>query len=307
MGGEDIDFPNGSAPSVTAGVSFRTGYGRCALQCGTGGNASTRSLSFVGGTVTSAWLHAQLYVNTAFTNQHYIGLGLNSAGNKGVFVGSNSSTAAKCVLYTWDGSTATQLAAESGSSLASGTLAAIDMQITSYGASSTVNVYINGTLAITFSGSTAISGVSNLDCVLLGCSSSSGYSSEIIVADADTRSMSLLTQAPNAAGDANNWTNAYTNINPVSINDANVIFVNTTAQDFQANLIDLPSGTFTVQAVKAAVRAEVTAGSTPTSLKIGVKTGGTVNVDAGRTPTAAFTTYERLMNQSRDHRRVGTE
>jgi hypothetical protein len=108
--------------------------------------------------------------------------------------------------------------------------------------------------------------------------------------------MSLVTMAPNAAGDANNWTTGtFGGINPTTINDASVIAVNTTAQDFEANVIDLPSGSFAVLAVRAAVRAEVTAGSTPTSVKLGVKTGGTINVDAGHALTAAFTTYERLM------------
>jgi hypothetical protein len=132
------------------------------------------------------------------------------------------------------------------------------------------------------------------------CNSGGNYfASELIVADADTRSMSLVTMALNATGDANNWTTGtFASINPVTINDANVIAVNTTGQDFQANCIDLPSGSFSVLAVKVAARAEVTAGSTPTSLKMGVKTGGTVNVDGGRSPTSGFLTYERLMTQN---------
>jgi hypothetical protein len=292
-GGEDIDFPNGTAPSITTGsTNARTGFARCGLQTGA---SPCRSLSFAGGAITSGWLHCQVAAGNS-TNRTFAGLGLNSAGNGGVFVGTNGSNSAKCSLYKWDGTTQTTLASETGTSIPTSGFFSVDMQITNFGATSTVNVYINNVLVITFSGSTALTGFSNLDCVTLWGIAGDYRASEFIVSDSDTRSMSLLTMAPNALGDANNWTTGtFANINPTTINDTSVIAVNTTAQDFQANLIDLPSGSFSVQAVKAVARAEVTAGSTPTSLKLGVKTGGTVNVDAGRALTAGFLPYERLM------------
>jgi hypothetical protein len=226
FGGEDIDFPNGTPIAVrTASSPFRSGYARCGLNCGTSSTAS-RSLSFSGGAVTSAWLHFQAFVNSATTTIPFAGLGLNSAGNGGIFVGSSTTVAGKCALYKWDGTTLTQLATETGTSLpGSGAIIAIDVQISSYGASSTVNVYVNNNLVITFSGSTAISGISNLDCAAVWCNSGGNYfASELIVADADTRSMSLVTMALNATGDANNWTTGtFASINPVTINDANVI------------------------------------------------------------------------------------
>ncbi len=306
-GGEDVDFPFGEAVTTYTNPAgspvYRTGFARCAVGDSTAASSS-RSLSFVGGAVTSAWLHFEAYVLVAGASAPFAGFGLNSFGDGGVYVGTSTVAAAKCGLYKWDGVTLTQLATELGTSLpgiSNGGLVAIDMQISSYGATSTVNVYVHNVLVITFTGSTAIAGISNLDCVSIYGSPSISTKvyplSEFIVGDADTRSMSLLTMAPNAAGDVNNWTTGtYANINPTTINDASVIAVNTTGQDFQANLIDLPAGSFgNVQAVKAAVRAEVTAGSTPTSLKIGVKTSSTVNVDSGRSLTTGFLTYERLM------------
>jgi hypothetical protein len=298
-GGEDIDFPLGVAPLVNGAGNFRSGFGRCGLTNATAGS-SARSLSFSGGAITSGWLHFQEFLSGvgANANRPFAGLGLNSAGNGGLFVGTSTSLATKCALYKWDGTTLTQLAAEAGSSLtaSSGIATAIDMQISNLGASSTVNVYVNNALVIAFSGSTAITGIASLDCVAIYGTGGAYPTSEFIVADADTRSMSLLTMAPNAAGDVNNWTTGtFANINPTTINDTSVIAVNTTAQDFEANLIDMPTGSFAIQAVKVAARAEVTAGSTPTSVKLGVKTGGTINVDAGHSLTAAFTTYERLM------------
>ncbi len=298
-GGEDIDFPNGTAPTIlTVSGYFRAGFARCGIQCASG-PSSTRSLSFSGGAITSGWLHFNTVPTAAVVSHPLAGLGLNSAGNGGVFVGSSTTNSLKCALYTWDGTTLTQLATETGTSLSSGALFTIDMHVSNLGASSTVNIYVNNVLVITYSGSTTISGIASLDCVAMygTIATNSYYMSEFIVGDADTRSMSVLTMAPNAAGDVNNWTTGtYANINPVTINDASVIAVNTTGQDFQANLIDLPAGSFgNVQAVKAIARAEITAGAVPTSLKIGVKTNSTVNVDAGRALTTGFLPYERLM------------
>jgi len=172
------------------------------------------------------------------------------------------------------------------------------MNLQSYGASSTVTLYVNGASVLTYSGSTSISGVSNLDCVqVIGNQGFDNRVSEIIVADNNTTAMMLATLAPNANGDsAGSWTNTYTSINPTSINDANAIYNNATGSDFQCNTTDLPSGSFLVLAVKEIARAEVTAGATPTGFKLGIKSGGTVNVDGGHTPGASWTEYERLMS-----------
>jgi hypothetical protein len=297
VGGEDLDFPNGNSLTVsTTSGNRRTSYSRCDISNHSSGVVATaRSLPFVGGAITSAWLHAQVLAQS-FTSARYLGLALNSVGNSGLYVGTDATTGNKTALWKLDGSTWTSLATETGTSISNGAINQIDMNVASFGASATVTVYVNGVLVITYSGSTTITSVTSLDCVAIMANSLNGYSiSEIIVADADTRALSLMTMAPNAAGDTNNWTNAYTNINPTTINDSNVIFVNTTGQDFEANLTDLASGTFSIQAVKVAARAEVTAGSTPTGIKLGVKTGGTVNVDTAHTLTSSFATYERLM------------
>jgi hypothetical protein len=296
-GNEDIDFPNGTQPTSVTGFG-RSGWVRGGLQVNSGTNA--RSLSFSGGAVTSAWLHFELDANSAGTQQLFAGLGLNAFGAGGIFVGTSTTSQNKAGLYKWDGTTITQLAAESGTTLPTSGLCAIDMQIASYGASSTVNVYVNGTLVITYSGSTAIAGMANLDCVAIYKFVSNGNPlSEFIVADIDTRGLGLATLSPNAAGDSSgSWTGAFSNINPFTINDANVVFDNVTGSDFQANLTDPPAGTFVVLACKAIARASVPPGSTPTGFKLGVKTGGTVDVDAGHTCTTTFTSYERLMAQN---------
>ena len=296
-GGEDIDFPNGAAtPVSTNSAYFRTGYARCAVGNVAGTNTtSARSLSFVGGGVTSCWLHAYCAPLALMSSSVYIGLGLNSAAQVAIAIGTSTASASKTALWLFSSGSWTQLATETGASL--GATQTLDMNVQSFGASATVTVYVNGVSVISYSGSTTVTGVASLDCVCLVGGSNYGYISEIVVTDTlDTRSMSLLTGAPNAVGDTNNWTaGTYANINPTSINDTSVISVNTTVADFQANVTDLPAGTFSVNAVKVSARAEVTAGAVPTGIKLGVRISAVNYLDTAHTLTAAFAPYERLM------------
>jgi hypothetical protein len=298
-GGEDIDFPNGSTLSIgTTSTNRRSSYSRCDISNSNANSTSARSPSFAGGAVTSAWLHCQAKGNNSGTSKEFIGLGLNSAGQAALALGCDSASATKLALWKYSGGTWTELASEAGNSISTSALQQLDMHVSSFGASATVDVYINSTLAFTYSGSTTVTGVTNLDCVAIvgNATTPNMLFSEIIVADEDTRAMSLATLGPNAAGDSTgSWTNTYTSINPTTINDANAIYNNATGSDFQANLLDLPAGSFTIKACKAVARAEVTAGATPTGFKLGIKSGGTVNVDAGHSPGAAFVNYERLM------------
>ena len=123
------------------------------------------------------------------------------------------------------------------------------------------------------------------------------YVSEVIVADEDVRQfVGLRTHGPSAAGTTNTWSNnAYTNVNPTTINDANAEYTNTAAQDAQHNLDDLPSGIFQVRAVKISVRAMHTAGSTATAVALGIKNGaGSIAVATPHALTTAFVTVEDL-------------
>src|SRR4029077_3562723 len=167
LGGEDIDFPNGAALTIiTSAGAYRSGYARCGIYNGGANSTSSRSLSFVGGAVTSCWLHAQ--VNTQLsTSGLFVGLGLNSAGQIALAIGIDSTSSTKCALWKYSGGTWTKLQSETGNSLVASTVTQFDMQVSSFGASATVNVYINGVLVIAYSGSTVVTGVTNLDCVAL--------------------------------------------------------------------------------------------------------------------------------------------
>jgi hypothetical protein len=296
MGGEDIDFPNGVATGVSiTAATFRTGYARCRIGT-TSAAGLAKSTLFPGGAVTSCWFSFQGY-STAFSgNQRHLGLG-KSGTSSGLFIGSGatlSGSNAAVALWKYDGTTQTILATESGFSLTISTVHRFDVQLVSYGASATVNVYIDSILVITFTGNVAVTGVTAVDSVFINQPSFPLGCSEIIVADEDTRSwLGLLTMAANAVGTTQNWSNpAITNVNPTTINDANAAFVNTTGQDEQYNLIDEPSGTFVVKAVKIAARALCTAGATANVLKLGFNSGGSVAVAASHSPGTTMATFE---------------
>ncbi len=299
-GGEDLDFQQGTLPAVYGGGgSYRSGYARCSLQSPSGGNAA-KSNQFSGGAVTSGWMSWEMYCQTfsRSTSQRFGGVGQFSSQNS-LVVGSGASSGGKLTLYKYNGSTLTALAAESGTSILTNTIQRIDMQITSYGASATVNVYIAGVLVITFTGDVTVSGMSGFDCCVFGVDATASGPcdfSEVIVADEDTRLFSLVTMAPNAAGNTDQWTGAYTDCNPVTINDANAVYTNTVSQVEEFNLIDLPTGTFTIKAVKISARASISAGATATKLELGYYTNSTLTEGTAQSLTTAWACYERLDN-----------
>lgn len=281
MGGEDIDFPNGiaGAGATTAG-EFRAGYARCGLQT-SGLTGLMKSNVFPGGAVTSAWLSCRSFeTNNSFTVPLLmIGFGL-SGTNKGLFLGLSTTTPCKITLYKYDGTTITSLASESGTSFTSATLNKLDMQVISYGASATVNIYLNTTFLFSFTGNVAVTGMTSFDSVFISEPGATGQSchSEIIVADEDTRSFSLMTMAPISAGTTDAWTGLFSAVNPITINDANSVFTNTTGLDEQFNMTALPAGSFAVREVKVNARMSATAGSTATHVATGFNLSGTVSV-----------------------------
>lgn len=293
-GGEDIDFPNGSA-LLSNTTACRPGYART----GVSASGPAWSLPFVGGGITSGWVsNYSSYNSSGVTSLLAFGLVSSASGNgSGIWLG-NGSAAGSVALFKYDGTTTTQLASNGVAYWTVNTVVVnkFDMQIINYGASSTVNVYVNGALAFNFVGSTAITGVSSLDCVGIrwGTAGNTRGMSEFIVADEDTRSMSVVTMAPSAAGTTDNWAGLFSAVNPIVINDANSVTTNTVALDEQFNLIDLPTGVFSIPMVKVTARASTSTGATATKIALGVNSGGTVAVGSNITLTTSFADQEQF-------------
>lgn len=301
-GGEDIDFPN-SAPVVSSTITsrYRSTYARCAIQSASGSTFSG-SNSFSGGAITSAWLSAQVYYNdSGTTGNRFVGLiNVGSGNGSGIWFGQSSSSDNKMAIFKYDGTTLTQLALGATGVFNTTTQPfKWDLQVISYGSSSTVNLYWSGNLYCSYTGSTAISGVSNLDGVgIWALSGNSAGMSELIVSDTDTRAMNLMTMAPTSTGTTASWTGVVGNVNPVTINDGNSVFTNTVAQDEQFHLTTPASGTFSIPFVRIAARCANTTGATATQVALGFNSGGTVVVGSNNSLITSFKLVESVYTQN---------
>jgi hypothetical protein len=153
-----------------------------------------------------------------------------------------------------------------------------------YGASGTVTIYQNGVSMFTFSGDTTTDSVTSLSgCYIkCGCPVQAGLTlnailswSEFIVADVDTRSMSLQTLQPVANGNTHNFdtgTPAAANVNETTLNDATLDGSSSAGQIDQYTIGSLVSGA-TIIAV--GISARMAKGSSgPSKMDLGFRISG---------------------------------
>jgi len=295
-GGEDIDFMDVAAAVIdtTSGIC-RTAYVRHGVRSSSG---FTRSNPFSGGAVTSCWLSAQWGHNSASNGGRAFGLVSTQTGtNRGLWIGMDNANPAKVTLSKYDGTTFTVLGTSSSGYYTGNTvlLHKIDMQVINYGATATVNVYVDGASVISYTGDVTVSGITSLNCVGLNAlfGNQQGVS-EIIVADVDTRGLSLMTMAPTGAGTTDAWTGAYTDVNEATTSDATALNTNTASQDEQFNITDLLAGSFAIQAVRVAARTALAGGSTPVGIQLGFNSGGSVAVGATKTPATTYGLVDQI-------------
>lgn len=301
IGGEDTSWPGASlANSTNPG---RSSFTRAIYALSVAGGIA-RSKTFAA--QTSCWVHANFFTRSSFTGNlvdHMFGI-IKSGTDKGIFIGNTNAALSKLSIYKFDGGTATLLASESGTSLTSSSSYILDMQIISFGASCTINIYLGGTSSplVTFTGNASISGISDLDQLMItnsaGTALSGSWYAELAVSDSDTRGIvGILTGALTGAGTTTNWSNnTYTNINAIALSDTNPAYTNAASTEQQYNVTDPPSGSFTVSARKVEARAVRSGDSTPTTLKLGWNDGGSITLGSAQSLSLGFDTYEELTN-----------
>lgn len=303
-GGEDTSFPNGgSTQQITTSGTFRAGYARYSI-FPAATNVLCRSVPFAGGAVTSAWISVQAFVaNPGSVNRPKMIFGVGLSGtSKCLMLGGDATVTQKMSLFTYDGTTTTEIASEPGASWQFDILQKIDIQIISFGASATVHVYNAGALVFSFTGDVTLSGFTHFDSMFfyidpaISTTNHFGTLSEFIVASEDTRSLNVCTLSPSGAGDTDDWTGVYSTINGLAINDSSPNFVNLTAKDQQFIATDLPAGAWVIKALKQEARLAVSTGPpVATEVQLGYKSGGTIAF--GGSPLAlinSYTTYEQL-------------
>jgi hypothetical protein len=307
IGGEDIDFSSGLAPTVsTTGERMRTAYSRCALYPPL--NSWITSKQFTA--ITEGFIHAMSYCVTSDTyggtpEAYIIGFSNSAYPTSGIFI---------CLPQSVNGyislvkiSTAgvvTTLATSVLPWIVSNTVQQFDLELFDYGASGTLNLSIDGVLRLTYSGDISIAGISEFDVVSnKGFCDSNGHSryayiSEICVSDSDTRGLlGVMTRVSIDVGDTNDMTGTYEAINEVSKSDADLLFTNTIDHDAQFALSAMPTGDYRILARRIAARAIKSHDSTPTKLKLGEKIDdGALDLDSGQSLAVYWDTYDRIIN-----------
>ena len=133
-----------------------------------------------------------------------------------------------------------------------------------YAVSGTLTMYINGALVGTYSGDITTNSVTQLAGTYQGTASIGGQSygySECILADGDTRDLSVVTCAANGAGSTDQWTGAYTNVNVVTVNDANFDTTSTSGDVQLYTMSGIATGNFDILTLVTNIRATQGAGS----------------------------------------------
>lgn len=244
---------------------------------------------------SSLWLH---FVRYNGNNGSYCKIGFMKSGTD-AFIGIYSIGTSQLRLYKYDGSTYTQLT--TGSNIFSGgTLSTIDIQISNYGSNGTINCFVNGQLDCTYTGDIAVLGQTTLDYFYFQNTSSlySIYVSEIIAADEDTRAMHLATLYPNAAGDQNQWTGAYTDVDDQAPSDGDMLYTDSASQNAQLGVANLDASiNAKVRDVHIHSRSAVSAGSS-LDLKQGVKTNSVIHVGSAHTLDVGWDIYTDSFNQN---------
>lgn len=302
IGSEPEDFPitGGGSSFGTNSSLYRTAYSRASLQTGAGLWPSAGYFGTTFTPQTSFWVTGRFGSTTTFTagNIFFI-LGNTSGGtpaaNARLRLKVSSASPSTIVLETWDGSSTATTLVTSTATIAGSTSYKLDIAIDSYGASGRVRVYIDQVLFIdTGAGVNIASGGStSLNVVYLTTLRTIVDTpwSECIVADEDTRPLSVKTLVPNAAGDTTAWTSgAYTDIDDVAASDLDNAVSETALQILTVNCTGMPTGFGgnTVRALKAVAYCARGA-SGPSKLALGLRQSSTNAFVTGQSLDTGYT------------------
>lgn len=286
LGAEDTDFITPVYDWTWQTFNYRSGFARSCIQVYANSSQSWVECPFNNGaTSSSLWTTMRYYMDqyqyaanrplVAFFNgsTRRITINMDATGYLRVYTLNDTGTATELV-----NSLPTQF-------LATSVLTKVDIQV-NYSATGWVRMYLNSTLIYEFVGNTIAAGSTVTNFTKFGFSnpnngSGSMYYSEIIVAERDTRTLSLYTLIPNGNGSGNQWQGSYTDIDETRANETDV--VSTTAVDQSAffDIQDIPAGNYAVQAIK--VTAQATRGITgPANIQLGVRSAGNVSLSPNK-------------------------
>lgn len=274
IGTEDTDFilPTGGWGLDTFG-GFRSSFVRCSLiirQQGTyvdGGNPVRAPFSAAS---SNFWLSANILFSLG--EQGFSNVFFSDAGKKRIAIGMNSNNTLR--LMTFDDAGVPTVLATTTAPIPINVTQRVDFKV-GYAVAGQVRVFVNNQEVITYNGDVTSGGSTTLNELCFSSGSDRNlYFNEVIVAERDTRSLSLAVIAPNTTPPSGNqWTGTFEDINESLANRYDVVYSTAADQTATYGVYNPPPGTYSVRALKVsalAVRGE----TGPQQLQLGVVPNG---------------------------------
>ncbi len=294
-GGEDIDFNlSGGAGSSNTSGSYRTPNARCSI--------------YIPGFSSVANIKNATSFNTStfwFTGRSYQTSVVSVSQAPINFTDINGKVRLR-ILYTTNTTASFQKLTAAGVAttlftfnltLSLSTIDKWDISV-NYSTTGYVYVYLNGALLGSFTGdTTSDDGITSLTGFQLysftAGAGSSGFWSEVIVSDSDTRPMFLQTLAPVANGNTHNFDTgspSASNVNEIFLNDGTLDGSSVAGQIDEYTIPSLVGGTYSILAV--GVSARMIKGATgPTKAQLVLRSGSTDYTSPNQSLMTGWSTY----------------
>lgn len=290
VGGEDHDFSRIGVVSVNTATTAarRTANARCSLQVGSSPAATDGWQIAFGTTLTSFWHTGRFHSTTASNSNSHDLIAYLDGTTRRLIVHADGATHIR--ISKQDNAGTRTTLATSSNVFTNNTLYKLDVQVLNYGASATVNVYLDGTLWVTYTGDVTTNGSTSLSGVVHGhvSISGAGHWSEIIVTTDDTRNLGLVTLPPAANGNTFAWSNSYANVDETSTDDSDVCTSSAANEVMQTTVTSSGiTGTPAIKAVCVAARA-TKGGAGPQNVQMMVRSAGADHVSSTIALPAAF-------------------
>lgn len=276
VGGEDHDFTRIGATSVDTATTAarRTANARCSLRVGTSAGISDGWQGTLSSSSAACWITARFYLaGSIFANAELFSL-LDGSIRR-ITLRVSSGGVYQLIKRNAAGTVTTLVTSAVVPSLTN--LQKLDVQV-NYGTTGSINIYIGNTLIITYTGDVTTDASTSLSGFVLGTHTSSAsnstYWSEVICASEDTRSLSLVTNAPTANGSTFAWSNSYANVNEVTTDDGTLCTSSNANELAQMTISSAGiTGNPAIRAVCISARAQK-GGTGPQNLQMNIRTGG---------------------------------
>ena len=304
MGGEEIDFDrfiNGTYMSLNTGL-FRTAFARTAVSVPSSANDS---VSYAAGSFTGPssdfWFSSRVwFIVDEMPTTYRTMLAFFDGTTKRVALQFAQSRKAQFVVY--DNSGGATVLLESANPVLSTTsgLLKIDLQVT-YSNPGRIRLFVNGVPALDYTGNTLVGGSTTLNKFNLYAVNERGglgtNYSEVMIADRDTRTLSLKTHTPVATAPGHNWIGSVSDVSEVTLDESTMLTTDALDATAKFTIDSLPTGNFAVRGVKVSTWA-ARGGTGPANIAVGVNVGGTDNYGPDRPLDTGYGPINRIMDQN---------